>query len=214
VSGVGVLALVVAAISGRGQSAPQQPPTAEAPYHDFRLQTLDYVGPIEEDPDPSSLTEVTIGWFGPSDSHHPLHGDLWTAAALAVEEINQEGGLQGLPVRLVPRWSENPWGSGVAQVARLVHEEHIRALVGAVDSPGTHLAEQVAVKARIVLVSPVSTDESANLAGVPWMFSVVPGDHLWAPLLVRRLLESIGNAGFALLTTTDHDSRLAAREVL
>jgi ABC-type branched-subunit amino acid transport system substrate-binding protein len=96
----------------------------------------------------------------------------------------------------------------------MVHEDRVLAILGSVDGPGTHLAEQVVVKARLPLVSPVSTDESVNLAGVPWMFSVAPGDHLWAPLLARGMLERIGDGDFALLSTTDHDSRLAARELM
>jgi len=143
-----------------------------------------------------------------------LHGDPWTAATLAVEEANETGGLHGLPIRLVPHWSENPWGTGVGQVARMVHEDQIWAILGSVDGPGTHLAEQIVVKALLPLVSPVSTDESVNLAGVPWMFSLAPGDHLWAPLLARGLLEAIGDGSFALLAATDHDSRLAARELM
>lgn len=175
---------------------------------------MEYDGPDAEGPEPTDLTEVVIGWFGPSDPDHPLYGDLWTAATLAVEEANDGGGLHGLPVRLVPRWSENPWGTGVGQVARMVHEDQVWAILGSVDGPGTHLAEQVVAKARLSLVSPVSTDESVNLAGVPWMFSLAPGDHLWAPLMARGLLETIGGGSFVLLAATDHDSRLAAQELL
>ena len=186
----------------------------ETPYHDFRLQPLEYLGPAEEGPDPAGLTEVSVGWFGPSDPAHPLHGDLWTAASLAIEEVNEAGGLRGLPVQLIPRWSENPWGTGIGQVARTVHEDQVLAILGSVDGPGTHLAEQVVVKARLPLVSPVSTDESVNLAGVPWMFSVAPGDHLWAPALASGIIERLGDDDFALLATTDHDSRMAARELM
>ena len=206
--------LVLLAHPLHGQAPSSQGPQEDEPYHDFRLQPLEYFGPVGEGPDPTSLTEVHIGWFGPSDPAHPLHGDLWTAASQAVEEVNEAGGLHGLAVRLIPRWSENPWGTGVGQIARMVHQDHVLAILGSVDGPGTHLAEQVVVKARLPLVSPVSTDESVNLAGVPWMFSVAPGDHIWAPLLARGMLARIGEGDFALLATTDHDSRMAARELL
>ncbi len=206
--------LVLLARALLGQAPPPQGRPDDDPYHDFRLQLLEYLGPAGEGPDPASLTEVPIGWFGPSDPAHPLYGDLWTATSLAVEEVNDAGGLHGLPVRLIPRWSENPWGTGVGQIARMVHEDQVLAILGSVDGPGTHLAEQVVVKARLPLVSPVSTDESVNLAGVPWMFSVAPGDHLWAPLVASGMLEMIGDGNFALLATTDHDSRLAAKELV
>jgi ABC-type branched-subunit amino acid transport system substrate-binding protein len=199
----------------------QQSPVAAAQEResvtDFRGRELEYPGPGREDEPPEGLTEVRIGWFGPSDPSDPSHGGVWTAARMAVDEANQADGYRGLPFRLLPAWSENPWGTGVSLVARLVYEDRVWAILGSVDGPTTHLAEQIVAKARLALVSPVSTDPSVNLAGVPWMFSVVPGDHLWAPVLVRALEsapEPSASSNFVLLSATDHDSRMAVAEVL
>lgn len=46
------------------------------------------------------------------------------------------------------------------------------------------------------------------------MFSVVPGDHLWAPVLVTDLLASVDDGDFALVSITDHDSRAAVDVLL
>ena len=184
------------------------------PFHDFRRQDLAYTGPEDESPDLDELNEVVIGWFGPSDSAHPIHGDLWVAASIAVDEANRAGGWNGIPFRLLPRWSENVWGSGVSQVAHMAYADRTWAILGSVDGASTHLAEQVVAKARLPLVSPVSTDESVNLAGVPWMFSLAPGDHLWAPPLAHRIIETVGEGAFFLVTVTDHDSRLSAEVLL
>ena len=51
--------------------------------------------------------------------------------------------------------------------------------------PSAHLAEQVVAKARLPLVCPVSSDRTANVANVPWMFSVLPGDNAQAPCLAE-----------------------------
>jgi ABC-type branched-subunit amino acid transport system substrate-binding protein len=96
----------------------------------------------------------------------------------------------------------------------MAYEDGAWALLGSVDGASTHLAEQVVAKARLPLVSPVSTDPSVNLAGVPWMFSVAPGDHLWAPVLAASLVESVDEDPFALIAVTDHDSRLATGALL
>jgi ABC-type branched-subunit amino acid transport system substrate-binding protein len=207
-----LLALGVGATTGQqaGQSGEQE----REPFHDFRRQTLDYGGPEDRGPDPASADEIVIGWFGPADPADPVHGDLWTAASMAIEEANRDGDGTGAPLRLVPRWSENVWGNGVTQLVRLVYEDGARAILGSVDSAATHLAEQIIVKARLPLVSPVSTDESVNLAGVPWMFSVVPGDHIWAPTLAERVAAIAAEGPVALVTTTDHDSRLATEVVV
>lgn len=209
------LALALCAVGGAAAQTPGAPgPAGGEPFHDFRQGALEYSGPPGGDGVREGLTEVPIGWFGPADPAHPIHGDLWVAAGLAVQEANRGGGWNGLPFRLLPRWSENPWGSGVAELARMVYEDGAWAVLGSVDGASTHLVEQVVAKARLPLVSPVATDESVNLAGVPWMFSLAPPDPRWAATMVHSLLATAGERGFALISVTDHDSRLAARALL
>ncbi len=69
----------------------------------------------------------------------------------------------------------------------MVYEHGAWALVGAIDGAATHLAEQVALKARITLVSSGSTDKTVSLARVPWMFSCLPSDEAQAPVLAEAL---------------------------
>ena len=200
--------LLLGAIAVRGQTNQPQLRPGDDPYHDFRQQAPLDSGSESDETIPDNLEEIAVGWFGPSDPSHQEHGDLWAAASLAIDQANRSDGWNGLPFRLVPRWSVNLWSTGASQVARMAYEDQVWAILGSVDGSATHLAEQVVAKARLPLVSPVATDESINLAGVPWMFSVVPGDHLWAPVLAKALAAE--NGAFALLTMTDHDSRLAA----
>jgi branched-chain amino acid transport system substrate-binding protein len=176
------------------------------PYFDARQQQMQYVGPGREEPEPTNLREVLIGYFGPSDPARPEGGDIWCAASLAIEEANTGGGYRGLPFRVLPAWSENPWGTGVSELVRLAYYDKVWAVIGGIDGPSTHLAEQVVAKARLVLISPASTDKTVNLAGVPWMFSVSPGDHLTAPVIGGALLA--GREPFVILAATDHDSHM------
>jgi len=184
----------------------------QEPYHDGRDKELEYSGPGRDQQAPEGLQEVRIAYFGPSDPSHPKGGDPWLAASLAIEEMNQEGGFRGLPFRLLPAWSENPWGSGVSQLTRLVYDDQVWAILGGIDGPSTHLAEQVVAKARLPLVNPFSTDKSVGYAFVPWMFSLAPGDHLQAPVLGDRLLAFAPGAAYIVFSATDHDSHLAHRE--
>ena len=159
-----------------------------------------------------SAGEVRIGYFGPCDPDHPLAGDMWRAAQLAVDRANADGGYRGRPFRLVPAWSKNPWGTGTAQLARSVYQHRVSAIVGGIDGSSTHLAEQVVAKARLTLISPVSTDRSANLANVPWMFSLAPGNHLVAEPLAEEIeVRGVAN-DLVLLSADDHDSRMFTSE--
>jgi ABC-type branched-subunit amino acid transport system substrate-binding protein len=180
-----ILLAVLSWLSGPAHLNSQQ--TASRPFFEARKQQTEFTGPGREDREPEGLTEVRIGYFGPNDAAHPEGGDIWTAVSLAVDEANAEGGYSGLPFRLVPGWADNPWGNGGIQVARMAYEDRVWAVIGGIDGPSTHLAEQVAAKARLPLISPVATDKTVNLANVPWMFSAVPGDHALAPLLASAL---------------------------
>lgn len=154
--------------------------------------------------------EIRLGWFGPFDPEDPDAGMFWNGATLAVEEINGEGGVAGRPLRLVPGWSENPWAGGVNRVARMVYDDGVVAVIGSIDGTATHLAEQVAAKALVAVVSPGSTDPTVNLAGVPWMYTILPGDDVQARLVASYIAAEPGRRPIALVSATDHDARAAA----
>ncbi len=161
----------------------------------------------------ANAAEVLIGYFGPATSTHPQAGDMFSAASLAIEQANQAGGYNGNSFRLVAGWSDNPWGSGVKEVVRMAYEHKVCAIIGGIDGPSTHLAEQVVAKARLTLLSPASTDKSVNLANVPWMFSSLPADNIQAPVLADAISSSAGGNPFLLISATDHDSHLFTVEL-
>jgi branched-chain amino acid transport system substrate-binding protein len=184
-----------------------------SPFFILRSQQTEYAGPGREVPAPKKVTEVVIGYFGPSDRDNLLGGDQWCAAQMAIEEANQQGGYQGKPFRLVPCWSKDPWGTGVRDLVRVVYERSAWAIVGGIDGPSTHLAEQLVAKARLPLVSPASADKTVNLVNLPWMFSCVPGHHLQAPLLAAEIASRVGDNSFVIVSATDHDSHLFLQEL-
>lgn len=187
---------------------------AQAPYFDGRQQELNYPGPGRDQPEPAEETEVKIGYFGPSAPGHPLGGDIWMALQLATEEANSSGGYRNMPFRLLSSWSENPWGSGVSQLTRLVYTDKVWALIGGIDGPSTHLAEQITTKGLLALLSPVSTDKSVSQAFVPWAFSLLPSDQKQAPKLCEAIREALKaeQGPLVILSATDHDSQLAVLE--
>ena len=186
---------------------------SSAPHVDASSRRVEYAGPGREDPEPETPDEVLVAYFGPDDPDHPEGGDLWLASSLAVEEANRAGGFRGVPIRLIPAWSEDPWGTGVARLARAVYDEGVWAVIGSIDGASTHLAEQVVAKARLTLIAPAGTDKTVNYANVAWMFSCLPSDDRWAELLAAALEGEIGRHPFTLITTTDHDSRAATVEL-
>jgi len=193
-----------------GTAEPSVP--ASAPYLDFRQQTLEYHGPDH----PTSDTHgITVGWFGPYATGAP-GAEAWWVAQLAVDQANAAREPDAQPVRLRSCWTDDPWGSGAAQLVRMVYHQKPVALLGSLDSAATHLAEQIAAKANLVLISPVATDKTATLAGLPWMFACAPSDAAVANALVDAILNPVTPplTTLALLAATDHESRMLTREVM
>jgi ABC-type branched-subunit amino acid transport system substrate-binding protein len=204
-----ILSLVVLSGSMKFQKCPPQ-----KVFFNARKHHTNYTGPGREEHPPVDIKEVLIGYFGPSKSSDPEYGDMWSAACMAIEQANKAGGYKGLPFHLVPGWSDNPWGTGISKVVRMAYVDKVWAIIGGIDGPSTHLAEQVAVKARIAVLSPVSSDKTVNLANVPWIFSCVPGDHIQAPVLANSIASHIGKKSFILVSAVDHDSHLFTVELI
>jgi branched-chain amino acid transport system substrate-binding protein len=171
-------------------------------------EPLDFRGPGREEPEPD-VDDVVLGWFGPGDPDHADFGDLWRGATLALEQENAAGGYRGKPFRLLPAWSESPWKAGIADLTRLVYDRGAWAVIGGVDGTTTHLAVQIALKSHFLLVSPGSTDASADHANVPWLFSLPPSDERIAPVLADAISKAAAGGSFAVVASTDHDSHAA-----
>lgn len=185
----------------------------QGPHYRARQQPTEFTGPAKPNGSLKDLDAVLLGFFGPNTPPEDPATDMWQAARLAIEQANRDGGHHGLPFRLVTRWAENPWGSGVKQVVRMAYQDRVWALIGGPDGPSTHLAEQVVAKAFLCLVSPACTDKSVNLAHVPWMFSCLPQDHILAPALARAVAQSRQDGPLVQISAVDHDSHLLAEEL-
>jgi branched-chain amino acid transport system substrate-binding protein len=148
------------------------------------------------------------------NDEHPVGGPMLRAAALAVEQLNRAGGLEGVPFELVTRWDEDPWKGGSKQVVKLVYEDSVWAVIGSIDGGATHVAEQVITKAWLPLLSPISSDPTLTYIRIPWMFRLPPDDERQAEVLARDgiLAESLTRVG--VITSSDHDGRVFATEML
>jgi len=180
------------------------------PHTDFRSRALEWVGPREE------AGGRTVIWFGPGREAQGLRARFRWAADQALEEVRKRKPAAAAIRLLRGCWSENPWGTGVAKLFRAVYAERALAVLGGVDGPSAHLAEQVVAKARLPLVSPAGGDASITLAGVPWMFACAPSGDATARFLIRRMQARLGVEleGLVVFAGVDHDARAFDRELM
>lgn len=155
---------------------------------------------------------MVLGYFGPAEAADLESRTLWWAVQQAISDAKSEIPKELSSVEVVSLVSKSPWSDGATAAARLIFEGRVIGIVGGVDGEATHLAETIVAKAHVPLLSPVATDKTVNLANVPWTFSLLPGDHLIAPVLAKRL-SSERPQRVAAVIGTDHDSQWFWREL-
>lgn len=175
---------------------------------------VDFSGWRGPDEDLRQLSEIRIGLFVATSPDHPVGGPITRAAALAVDQINEAGGFDGIPVRLAVRWDDDPWRGGSKQVIKLVYEDSVWAVIGSVDGAATHIAEQVVTKAWLPLLSPASSDPTLTYIRIPWMFRLPPDDSRQAAIITARGIGPLSLTRVGLVTSDDHDGRVFADEML
>lgn len=116
-------------------------------------------------------------------------GDLaiQQTAELALEHANAKGGFKGRPFELITKSCDGPWGIGSKQAVDLIHEDQVSLVVTALDGRNAHLAEQVAAKSHVVMLSTQSSDPTLSRAYVPWYFRMVPDDRQQAEVIVEEI---------------------------
>lgn len=184
------------------------------PFFRLRDHATLYYGPGRELPPPQHASEIALAYFGPPDPADPRGGSIWAGATLAVDFLNGKRTEGGCTFRLIPYWTKDPWAGGAGRLAKGIYSDPVWAVIGGVDGETTHLAVQVAAKARIVIISPGNTDKTTHLANVPWVFSLLPGDDLLAEVLVEEWERQGLSRDVVLLAATDHDSRIFATELV
>jgi branched-chain amino acid transport system substrate-binding protein len=147
---------------------------------------------------------VKVGLLIPKDSHEARQG-----AQLAVEGANRKGGFRGRPFQLVERSDDGPWGSGSKEIVKLVFEEKVWAILGSLDGRSGHLAEQIATKGGVVLVTPWATEPNLTQIKVPWFYRCVPDDRQQAEVLIKEIFEKRCMARVGIITEESYDSRVA-----
>jgi ABC-type branched-subunit amino acid transport system substrate-binding protein len=107
------------------------------------------------------------------------------AAQLAVNEINNAGGVLGSKLELVNVDDRSdPLGASAAATT-LVTSDHVPAIVGAIASGSTIPAAMVTAPANVVLISGAST--SPAISGMsPYVFRTCPSDALQGQLIAKR----------------------------
>ena len=98
---------------------------------------------------------------------------------IAVEEINDKGGVLGRPLELISRDDESNPGKGLLAARELVQREGVAALIGGLDTPVSFAIVPFANQAKIPFVGPwaAGTGITSNGAKENYIFRVSAVDE-------------------------------------
>ncbi|MEW6237327.1 MAG: ABC transporter substrate-binding protein [Candidatus Omnitrophota bacterium] len=170
---------------------------------------LQFTGVDSQKDNPAKLDEIRFGFFAPTQDGS-IGESLWKGAALALEQANRRGGYGGVPFRLIPRWSDNPWSAGSKEMIRFLIEDNVWAVIGSIDGDSTHIAEQIVTKLKAPLIAPISSDPTLTYIRIPWIFRLPPNDSRQAEILVKDGIKRDKIERIGMITSTRHDGRIAA----
>jgi branched-chain amino acid transport system substrate-binding protein len=135
---------------------------------------------------------LRIGVLLPSSgTGAPFGGPLVTAAQMAIDEINADGGVNGTPVQMVPADEGDSIASAAKAVGELV-EARVDAVVGPASSKTALAVLGTLVDHRIVTCSP--TAAAISLTAFPddgYFLRTIPSDTLQA-VAMAELVEGAG----------------------
>jgi branched-chain amino acid transport system substrate-binding protein len=136
------------------------------------------------------------------------------AAELAIHDANARGAHKGQKFELVIRSCDGPWGIGSKQAVALIHEDGVPIVVGALDGRNAHLAEQVAAKSHVVMLSTLSSDPTLSRAYVPWYFRIIPDDKQQAEMLAESIYLKNKAKKVAVIALDNYDGKMSAEAFL
>ena len=191
----------------------QSDSAAAKPYATLDRQSVAYRGPIRSAESDLPAGPAVVGMILPlKGSQQPEGKALLAAAQLAIEEERAAGPLPGgRELQLAVRDESGPWGQASAEILRLFEDDHALAVITSANGTSAHLAEQIANKISIPILT-LASDPTTTQANVPWLFRLGPSDADQARAFCRHIYADLGLKNVLLVAEADHDGRIGGEE--
>jgi branched-chain amino acid transport system substrate-binding protein len=146
---------------------------------------------------------IKIGVIAPITGSIPaVGGSTVNAANLAVQEVNDAGGLtvgnRQVPVELVIEDNEDKKEKAVSAAQKLINQSDVVAIVGPQASRNAIPAATVAEEAHVPMISPWSTNPETT-AGKQYVFRVAFIDPFQGRVMARFAIEDLNTQKAAVL---------------
>ena len=150
------------------------------------LATAAILGPVAAaEPVRIGITTILSGQYadrGQSEQY---------GAEIALDQINQAGGVLGRPVEAFYADNACKPDIGVPATKRLIEQQHVPVIIGALCTPVTHAIEPVVKDAKIPLVIATSAGQdfvdASGVGGNDYLFKTIPSEVDIARGMIRFL---------------------------
>ncbi len=169
--------------------------------------TLAYFGAARER-DSAELVDadtVSIGFLGPLENNpeSPYGIAMLHGAQLALDRANAHGGYRApgatraKPYELRVHSDSAQWGASSTEAVKMIFNEHVVGVLGAVDGASTHIMLRVSLKLEFPIMDTATTDPTVTETRIPWVIHDFPDDRqqgyaLAAVVIKERKLKRIG----------------------
>ncbi|OWV75622.1 ABC transporter substrate-binding protein [Rhizobium sp. R339] len=153
---------------------------------------------------------IKLGIVAPMSGPNARYGAFSTRGAqLAVDEINQAGGVDGHKIEIYSADSQGTPVEGVSATRRLIDEDEVSFVIGDVSSSVTLAMQPVAEDAGVLLLNAASSNPKitygAGVGGYKWTFRNYPTDENRALIVAKYAAEQRGFTKYAVLSVdTDY----------
>jgi ABC-type branched-subunit amino acid transport system substrate-binding protein len=183
------------------------------PYATLDRQAVAYRGPATSAEKERSDRGTVIGLVVPMKGAQKSEGmALLAAAQLAIEEERLAGPLAGgRKLELVARDESGQWGQASVEILKLFEEDHAVAILTSANGTSAHLAEQIANKVSIPILT-LASDPTTTETNVPWLFRLGASDTDQARAFCARIYDELKLQKVLLVVQGDHDGRIGGGE--
>lgn len=131
--------------------------------------------------------EVKIGVISSRTGFLAEEGtDEYTAAVMAVEEINAAGGIGGVPIKLYAYDNRSLPAESINSAKKLIYSDKVLIILGPASSSNVEVAFPVANRGKTVCVSPLSSKPGVSEKNRPWGFrNTITSDKLYGALIKK-----------------------------
>jgi len=159
------------------------------PYKEWFVDadTLDYYGAARarDDQEIEKSKTVNIGFLGPIENNpeSPYGLAMLHGAQLAIEQANAAGGYiadgltQPKPYELQIHNDSAQWGASSTEAVKMIFDQHVVGILGAVDGASTHIMLRVSLKLEFPIVDTGTTDPTVTETRIPWLLHNFPDDR-------------------------------------